>query len=1453
MRFSSVAVRHLFWVAALTWVTQGTAAELRVLFLGDNGHHQPWDRFSVLAPALQDRGIQCTYVDRMEEITSENLADYDVLLLYGNIDRVEATQEQAILRFVSQGKGFVPVHCASYCFRNSPDLVQLIGAQFARHGVGTFRTSLVADAHPLTKGFSGFESWDETYVHHLHNEKDRTVLSYRVDADGREPWTWIRYHGQGRVFYTAWGHDQRTWKHAGFQNLLERGIRWAAKDTTAVPAYEDPHSFPAPTIKEPDPDVAEFTYRDVGARIPNYPKSGKWGTQAEPLRRMQDPVRAEESLRHVFVPEGFRVELFAADPDIQGKPICMTWDDRGRLWIAETYDYPNELQPSGFGRDRIRICEDTDGDWRADKFTVFAEQLSIPTSITFHDHGVIVQDGTRTLFLRDTNGDDVADERRTLFTGWNQRDTHGGVSNFQYGLDNWIYAMQGYNESAPTIEGEQQTGFRMGFFRFRPNGSEIEFLRSTNNNTWGLGISEEGVIFGSTANRNPSVYLPIPNRYYERVRGWTPSLKLGTIANTHLFQPVTERIRQVDQHGGYTAGAGHALYTARTYPQEYWNRTAFVCGPTGHLVGTFVLRPQGSDFRSEYTFNLFASDDEWTAPIMAEVGPDGNVWVLDWYNFIVQHNPTPAGFENGKGNAYRTNLRDKRHGRIYRVVYEPSAPQALPDLRSGDPETLLASLGHENLFWRRHAQRLLVERAKHDVVPALVEMVRDTSTDEIGLNVRVIHALWTLQGLAATEQPTDEVLNALHTALRHPSAGVRRNAVQVLPNSAGSVEQLIKSELLVDTDDQVQLAALLKFADLPATNAGTKQLTELFSQAMELDTWQRDALVSAIANHAHPFLQQMSAVRQRLSDEQLAIVRIVAEHFVRSHSSDGGPRILAEFENAAPSLRAIVLESFLAGWPAGVTVNLDLETSNKLQGLVRKLPVEQRGGFLRLVRRWGSLEFETYADQVVDELIRKFHEKQADEQIKIGAANGLIDFAPEDVRAAEAILASITPQMTPETVAELLAVITRSKAAEVGQQYAEKLGVLTPQSRSVGIDRAIEKPRFATALLAAIERDDLSIQDLDLTQRQRLLQHPNQGIQASIKRMLNQAGALPSKDRADVLRRLQAVTTEQGNPGAGLAAFKKVCAKCHIHGQEGSRIGPDLTGMAVHPKKELLVHILDPNRNVESNYRSYTAITNKGRVTSGMLAGESRTAIELFNAEGKKETILREDLDELVPSKNSLMPEGFEKQLSRIELRDLLEFLTSRGRFVPVDISMAATIASDRGMFYDEASDVERLIFPQWTPCESHGVPFLLIDPQSGRIPNTILLQGPLGAVSRTMPRESSSIPIRGRAATIHLLSGVSGWGYPLGNKGDVSMILRVRYADGATEDHEFYNGVHFADYIRRIDVPGSKFAFQLRGQQLRYLSIQPRRDAPIESIQFVKGKDDTAPIVMAVTAESDP
>jgi putative membrane-bound dehydrogenase-like protein len=1435
------------------------AKPLKILFLGDNGHHRPAERFRQLQPVLEKRGIDLTYTDKVEALDPKVLAGYDGLIVYANIDRISPDQEKALLDFVEGGKGFIPLHCASYCFRNSKRYIDLVGAQFQRHGTGTFRTTIAEPKHPIMKGFRGFESWDETYVHTKHNEKDRTVLEYHAEGDKKEPWTWVRTQGKGRVFYTAWGHDDRTWGNPGFQELVERGIRWAVgKDPAAAAPKQQANAqegpFPVPEMTPKRTDVKPFDYVDVGKKIPNYTPSQRWGVQGEPFSKMQVPLPAEESIKHLVVPKGFHPELYVSEEQLGGgKPICMNWDERGRLWIVMTYDYPNNLQPADQGHDRIVCCEDTDGDGKADKVTVFAEKLSIPTSIFFARGGVIVFDAGRTIFLKDTDGDGKADVREVLFGKWAMNDTHGTASNMQYGLDNWIWGMQGYNRSRITLKnGERTELFTMGFFRFKSDGSKFEFIRSTDNNTWGLGISEEGIIFGSTANRNPSVYMPIPNRYYERVRGWATSLQLHTIADTYLFKAITDKVRQVDQHGGYTAGAGHSLYTARRYPQEYWNRTAFVAEPTGHLVGTFVLRRDGSDFHSNNSFNLVASDDEWTAPTMAEVGPDGNVWIIDWYNYIVQHNPTPIGFKTGKGAAYETDLRDKKYARIYRIVYDgPSAKENKERFTLADatPEKLVATLKNDNLFWRRHAQRLLVERGKQDVVPALVAMARDPKVDAIGLNVGVIHALWTLRGLGALDGSNAEATDVAVAALKHAASGVRRNAVQVLPHEAKSVAAILDAGLTKDSDAQVRLMSLLALADLPSTPPAAEAIVAALGDPTNArDRWIPDAATSAAANNSEAFLKALSA-RKESSPKLLAVAGIVAEHYARNAPVDSVGSVLARLMDADPQVIAAVVRGLSKGWPGNKAPKLDERTEQILEKIITRLPPERRGELIKLTVAWGSKKFEKLAAEVSRSLLAKVKDESLSAAERIAAARELAGYRSADVATVETLLEQITPRTPPEIALGFLQALQGSEAPEAGKLILERLPALTPATRAAGLTILLTRPEWTRELLASAEKNQVRLVDLSLDQQRALTEHPNDRIRFRARALLRRGGALPNPDRQKVLEEFLPITKEKGDPVVGKAVFLNQCSKCHVHGTEGTRIGPDLTGMAVHPKDHLLTDILDPSRSVEANFRAYTVTTNAGRIYTGLLASESKTTIELFDAEGKKQTILRQDVEELAATNKSLMPEGFEKLLSRKDLTNLLEFLTQRGKYLPLPLDKVATLVSTKGMFYSEESPVERLVFRDWKPKTFEGVPFHLVDPQGDRVPNVILLYGPQGSKPPKMPR-SVSLTCNVPARAIHLLSGISGWGYSYSEKGTVSMIVRLHYADGTTEDHALKNGEQFADYIRRVDVPGSKFAFNLNGRQVRYLAIEPKRKDKIERIEFVKGPDDTAPIVMAVTVE---
>ena len=404
---------------------------VRVLFLGHDAEHHPSNAyFPMISKALGRDAIYFDYTTSVEEALgdADYLGKFDAVLLYANHAEITSNQWKNLLNFVETGGGFLPIHCASWCFSNEPGFDQLVGGRFAHHRTGVFQPKTVLPDHEAIKDVPALEAWDETYVHVNHNLKDRVVLQVREVAGPDdnikepEPWTWIRTQGEGRVFYTASGHDHRVWGRDEFHQLIKKGVLWSIGD-------ERRQSYEA-FLNERVP--LAYEKRD---NIPNYER------RPEPLP-YQLPLSPEESLQYTQVPVGFRLELFASEPDIVN-PICMAWDHRGRLWVAEAVDYPNELTNDRTGRDSIKILEDTNGDGRCDKVTVFADGLNVPTSIVFANGGVIVAQAPDFLFFQDTNGDDKADVREVLNTGWGVADTHAGPSGFRYGLDNRGWGTEG--------------------------------------------------------------------------------------------------------------------------------------------------------------------------------------------------------------------------------------------------------------------------------------------------------------------------------------------------------------------------------------------------------------------------------------------------------------------------------------------------------------------------------------------------------------------------------------------------------------------------------------------------------------------------------------------------------------------------------------------------------------------------------------------------------------------------------------------------------------------------------------------------------------------------------------------------------------------------------------------------------------------------------------------------
>ncbi len=809
-------MRFLLFAAALLFQFSVSAApgrRLELLFLGDKGHHKPFDRYPALQSAVGIKGMNITYTESLKDLNEAYLNKFDALVIYANHDSIAAPQEKALLNYVASGHGLVAIHCASFNFRNSKEFVKMVGGQFWRHGMDSIRVKNEANTYVKIK------TVDETYLH-SQLQPDNQIWQSRIlgpeqakDKPGAttEPYTWTRTYGKGNVFYTAYGHDERTWETEGFQDLVTQGILHAvgAEKRALLTALN------LPVLK----------YRE--AKLPNYEK--REGAQLQQL-----PLSPEESVKFIQVPVDFNLQVFASEPNVM-HPIAMAWDERGRLYVLITKDYPNERKETG-GSDYILLCEDTNNDGKADKFTKWADGLSIPTGMVFANGGLIISQAPHMILLKDTNGDDKADEKKILFTGFGTGDTHAGPSNLHYGFDNWIWGCVGYSGYKGKV-GADSLQFAQAFFRFKPDGSKMEHMTTTSNNTWGFDFNESGDVFGSTANNAHGWYMAIPHRNI-----WHAPMTLNGSKNTDThkdMRTITKKVRQVDVFGGFTAAAGHNFYSARSFPKEYWNQIAFVSEPTGHVIHQNRQVPTGSDFNDKEAFNFLAGADEWVSPVFAQVGPDGAVWVADWYSYIIQHNPVPQGFKNGGGNAYDTDLRDFTHGRIYRVGYNKAPAYTPVSLKT--PAECIAALSNSNLFWRLNAQRLLVERGNKDVVPALVALIGSAKTDEIGLAPGAIHALRTLEGLGVLP------MDVLARAMKHSSAAVRKQAVQVLPRTAASAKLILDQKMLNDKDSLVVLHSILALIESPTSPAVEAAMARKIAVSQKTtDRWIPDALAAYV-------------------------------------------------------------------------------------------------------------------------------------------------------------------------------------------------------------------------------------------------------------------------------------------------------------------------------------------------------------------------------------------------------------------------------------------------------------------------------------------------------------------------------------------------------------------------------------------------------------------------------
>jgi putative membrane-bound dehydrogenase-like protein len=582
---------------------------------------------------------------------------------------------------------------------------------------------------------------------------------------------------------------------------------------------------------------AFLAQREPEKREPN-PNVANYERRPEPITFVH-PLSVKGSKERTQVAPDLRLELFAGEPDI-AKPIAFAWDERGRLWLCETRDYPHGVQRTGEGNDDVKICEDTDGDGRADKFTVFADKLNIPTSLTFARGGIIVSQPPRFLFLADTNGDDKADVREEILTGWGIGDTHAQANNLHYGHDNWLYGCVGYSGFNGEVGGKSMR-FAQGTYRFKADGSALEFLHQFSNNSWGQSANDAGDQFGGTANGAPIFYGGIPASAAPPGFRVTSAKKINVEERCHTITP---NFRQVDVFAGYTAAAGSAFIYSANLPPRLQGK-AMVCEPTMKNITLMDVQPKGGGYTAKDGFNLVASSDEWMSPVFSEVGPDGAVWFSDWQNFIIQHNPTPSvqrggyGARTGVGGAHENPLRDHERGRIYRVVWEKAQKPAITSLKGANADALVNALSSDNQFWRLTAQRLLVEGKNADAAESLKKVV--TAKDA---SIGAVHALWTLHGLGALDD------NTHLAALRANDSKLRRAATRALGNDDRAKTLYFSAGVVTDPDLVTRCAAFVKLGDFSTSKEIQNVVSSLSKNpAHKSDDWLSEATRLLLKKH----------------------------------------------------------------------------------------------------------------------------------------------------------------------------------------------------------------------------------------------------------------------------------------------------------------------------------------------------------------------------------------------------------------------------------------------------------------------------------------------------------------------------------------------------------------------------------------------------------------------------
>jgi len=1020
----------------------------------------------------------------------------------------------------------------------------------------------------------------------------------------------------------------------------------------------------AADYKPPQKSLGFPTYKNAP---PGKQMSGQHAAATTPA------LSPEEAQRRFTLPPGFEIRLFASEPEVVN-PVAMTWDERGRLWVVELYEYPLGAKPGAKGRDRIKILEDTDGDGRADKVTVFADGFSLATGILLGHGGVFLGQAPHVLFLQDTNAPagagigafQKANKQTVLLTGFGLEDRHELLNGFTWGPDGQLYMTHGVftrasvkdpqNPDAPAVRMDAAVA------RYDVRTRKFEVYADGTSNPWGVDFDRAGNAFLSACVIDHMFHMA-PGGIYVR-QGGQPMFP-------YAYQLLPSI---VDHRHKMAAYAGIQVYLGDQWPAEHYG--TILCGNLhDNAVHQDTLTPNGSTFKSSFKQDFIRANDGWFMPVSQQVGPDGVLWIMDWYDKY------PC-YQNARADPEGV---DREHGRIWRVVHTgndkgkavPSRPQRDMDLAKLTSAQLVERLAHPNIWQRKMAQRILSERRDDKVMGLLQSQFASGKSLESRLA-----SLWTLHSssyladdqikkavedkepairywaarLIGQHQPmSDARLKLLGTLARDSEAVVRAGV-------ATALRQTTSGSLTVNTPPARSIA-LNRRVILQGTSTvspldwnlvenvfdgllrSTKEPSEPLLPSL---TWMAmEPLVAAEPAFLSSFNESM---------EGLPMVGPLVYKTMRRICDLQNPKHLdAALDNIARISAGSPLLAFALNGLVDGQKGKALKPNKPTEAVMQRLLASPREDVVRQARQLGALWGDAGAMQASLALVNDA-KAPLDERLKAAqTARQLKNDASRD-----ALLKAITPGNPEPLVLEAIAGLSQLGASATTEALFAHWKNFSPAARRAAAETLASRNNWASQLLSELEQKRILASDIPAATIRTLTRS-----EADYGMLAKRATAIFGRVRdasADKLTIIAAkkrmILSAQGQPDlkAGHEVAKKICFTCHkLHG-EGADIGPDLTGVGRSSLDALLANIIDPNQIIGAGYEMVEITTKDDRSLSGRMVENTDTRVRLLSAGPKEDVVAKSDIARLRVSELSVMAEGLE-QMPDADFRNLIAYL----------------------------------------------------------------------------------------------------------------------------------------------------------------------------------------------------